>query len=231
MYFLSMRIFATRCLIVLVILAAPSFAFANPFKSKITETSSPLVITVPNDHFLKITNFSQQGGTDRGVVSVTLTGDENSGTANVLTATRVDLSTGMNAQIAPEVINRAIIAGPAQVTVVPVTGATLFITYSKESNEGGGGGGSNIVSVSPTPGATATPNIFFSSGATATATATPMAPTATPTPTATTATATPTAPTATPTPTATATPTAIIRGARQLGKLDGAPPWWHDIQP
>jgi hypothetical protein len=156
-----MKIFAARCSIALVILAAASFAFANPFKTKIiTGSSSALVITVPDDHFLKITNFSQEGGTDRGVVSVTLTGDENEngGTANVLTATRVDLSTGMNAQNAPEIINRAIIAGPAQVTVAPVTGATLFITYRKESNSGGGGS-NNIVFVSPTPGATATPSI------------------------------------------------------------------------
>ena len=159
MYFLSMKIFAARCSIALVILAAASFAFANPFKTKIiTGSSSALVITVPDDHFLKITNFSQEGGTDRGVVSVTLTGDENenSGTANVLTATRVDLSTGVNSQNAPEIINRAIVAGPAQVTVAPVTGATLFITYRKEPNAAGGSS-NNIVFVSPTPGATATP--------------------------------------------------------------------------
>jgi hypothetical protein len=155
-----MKIFTARCSIALVILAASSFAFANPFKTKIiTGASSALVITVPDDHFLKITNFSQEGGTDRGVISVTLTGDENGGTANVLTATRVDLSTGMNSQNAPEIINRAIIAGPAQVTVAAVTGATLFITYKKEPNTGGGGS-NNIVFVSPTPGATATPTSF-----------------------------------------------------------------------
>jgi hypothetical protein len=158
----SMKIFAARCSIALVILAAASFAFANPFKSRIiTGTSSALVITVPDNHFLKITNFSQEGGTDRGVVSVTLTGDENSGTANVLTATRVDLSTGINSQNAPEIINRAIIAGPAQVTVAPVIGATLFIAYKKEPNASGGGA-NNIVFVSPTPGATATPTPFLS---------------------------------------------------------------------
>ncbi len=157
-----MKIFAARCLIALVILAAANFAFANPFKSRIiTGTNSALAITVPDDHFLKITNFSQQGGTDRGVVAVTLQGDtESGGTANVLTATRIDLSTGANSQNPPEISNRVIIAGPAQVTVAPVTGATLFISYRKESNEGGGGGGSNIVVVSPTPGATATPSIF-----------------------------------------------------------------------
>lgn len=156
-----MKIFAVRCLVVLVILAAASFAFANPFKTKIiTGTSSSLVITVPDDHFLKITNFSQEGGTDRAVVSVTLQGDtESGGTANVLTATRVDLSTGTNSQNAPEIINRVTIAGPAQVTVAPVTGATLFITYKKESNEGGASS-NNIVFVSPTPGTTATPSIF-----------------------------------------------------------------------
>ncbi len=156
----NMKTFAVRCGIALIILAAASLAFANPFKSRIiTGTSSPLVITVPDDHFLKITNFSQEGGTDRGVVKVTLQGDtETGGTTNVLTATRIDLSTGASSQNSPEIVNRVIIAGPAQVTVAPVTGATLFITYRKESNEGGGGGGAVVV-VTPTPAATGTPNI------------------------------------------------------------------------
>jgi hypothetical protein len=147
----NMKLFAVRSLIGLFILAAASFAFAGVFKTKIiTSTSSPLVITVTDDHFLRITNFSQEGGTQRGVVSVTLTGDnESTGTANVLTATRIDLSTGANSQNFPEISSRVIIAGPAQVTVAPVTGATLLITYRKEANEGGGG--SSIVFVSPTP--------------------------------------------------------------------------------
>jgi hypothetical protein len=145
-----MKTVAVRWVVSLVILVAASFAFANPFKSKIvTSTSSPLMINVPEDHFLKITNFSQEGGTDRGVVSVMLTGDENGGTTNVLTATRTDLVTGTRNP--PEIANRVIIAGPAQVTVAPVTGATLFITYRKESNEGSGGAGSNIVFLTPTP--------------------------------------------------------------------------------
>src|SRR5947199_6417932 len=157
----NMKTFAVRCGIALIILAAASLAFANTFKSRIiTGTSSPLVITVPDDHFLKITNFSQEGGTDRGVVSVKLTGDtENTGTANVLTATRIDLSTGASSQNSPEIVNRVIIAGPAQVTIAPITGATLFISYRKESNEGGGGGGGNIVFVTPTPAPTGTPSI------------------------------------------------------------------------
>jgi hypothetical protein len=155
-----MKTLAVRCGITLIVLAAASFAFAGVFKTKIiTSTSSPLVITVPDDHFLKITNFSQEGGTERGVVRVTLTGDnESTGTANVLTATRIDLSTGANSQNPPEISNRVIIAGPAEVRVAPVTGATLLITYRKEANEGGGGGGAVVV-VTPTPAATGTPGI------------------------------------------------------------------------
>src|SRR5262249_61487333 len=130
---------AARCLIAAVMLAAASFAFGHPFKSKII-TTSPLMITVGDDQFLDIKNFSQEGGIDRGVVSVTFTG-ENGGTANVLTAVRIDLSTGSNSQNFPEIGNHVIIPGPAQVTVAPVLGATLSITFRKESNGGSGGGG------------------------------------------------------------------------------------------
>ena len=151
-----MKIPRVRFLVVFVLLAGASFAVANPFKSKIiTGTSSTLQISVPSDHFLKITNFSQEGGTDRGVVSVTFNGEGNSGTANVLTAIRIDFSTGGNAQSFPEIANKVIIAGPAEVMVAPITGATLFITYRKESNEGtggngGGGGGGGGGSPAPT---------------------------------------------------------------------------------
>ena len=144
-------------MIAVVMLVAASLAFAHPWKSKMI-TTSPLMITVHDEEVLNIKNFSQEGGTDRGVVSVTFTG-ENGGTANVLAAIRIDLSTGGNAQNSPEISNRTIVAGPAQVTVAPVAGATLFISYRKESNEGGGGSGI-IVFVSPTPAASATPTVF-----------------------------------------------------------------------
>src|SRR5437879_13648421 len=109
------------------------------------------MITVGDEAFVTIKNFSQQGGTDRGVVSVTLTG-ENGGTANVLTAIRTDFSTGSNSGNFPEIGNQVIIAGPAQVMVSPVTGATLFITFRKETTEGGGGGGTfGFASPPPAP--------------------------------------------------------------------------------
>jgi len=162
-----MKMLAVRCLVVLSLLAAAAVAFANPFKSKIISSDdSVLEITVPGDHFMKITNFTQDGGTDRGVVEVTLPGDtENGGTTNVLTAARIDFSTGSNAQNFPEFGNRVVIAGPAVVKVRPILGAKLFITYKKERDEGsgggnGGGGGTPIPVFSPTaiPVFSATPS-------------------------------------------------------------------------
>jgi hypothetical protein len=150
-----MKMLAARGVVAFFLLFAAAVAFAGQFKSKIVTTQA-LVIPVPDDHFLKITNFSQEGGTARGVVEVTLQGDsESGGPAHVLTATLVDL----NSPNAPEITNRVIIAGPAEVRIRPIPGATLFITYRKESNEGAGGGGGGgtvtpIPIVSPTPTAT-----------------------------------------------------------------------------
>jgi hypothetical protein len=159
-----MKMLAMRCLVALSLLVAAAVAFANPFKSKIISSDdSILEITVPGDHFMKITNFTQDGGTDRAVVEVVLPGDvENGGSTNVLTATRIDFSTGANAQNAPEIGNRVTIAGPAIVKIRPIVGAKLFITYKKERDEGSGGGGGGasptvIPIFSPTPGVTATP--------------------------------------------------------------------------
>ncbi len=183
-------------------LSAAAVVFANPFKSKIiSSTDSVVVIEVPGDHFMKITNFTQAGGTDRAVVEVVLPGDtENGGSTNVLTAARIDLSTGANVQNTPEIDNRVTIAGPAIVKIKPIVGAKIFITYKKDRNEGsggdggggGGGGGASptAIQITPIPVFSPTPT------ATATATFTPFPlPTVTPTPTF------------SPTPTATATAT------------------------
>src|SRR6185436_1777285 len=161
-----MRTLTVRLFIAAFLLAAAAVAFANPFKSKIISgEDSVLEIIVPGDHFMKITNFTQDGGTDRAVVEVTLPGDtENGGTTNVLTAARIDFSTGSNAVNFPEITNRVTIAGPARVRIRPIVGAKLFITYKKDRDEGsgggGGGGGASPTAVpifSPTPGVTATP--------------------------------------------------------------------------
>ena len=175
-----MKIFFGRFLIACVLLDAASFVFAGEFKSHII-TSSPLTITVQDDHFLRISNFTQQGGVDRGVVTVTLNSQtdqtgQTGQTANVLTASRVDtVSSGGVSPTPLETINRVVIAGPAQVTVAPVIGATLFITYRKLPEEGKG---TTTVVIAPTPTPTATPTPTTTVSPTPTATATP-----TPTPT------------------------------------------------
>ena len=153
---MTIKIHLSRWLAAFFLLHA-GFVFAGGFRSKVI-TTSPLTITVPEDRFLKITNFTQEGGTDRGVVGATLSGDAG-GTANVLTATRIDFSTGINSQNFPEISNQVIIAGPAEVRVAPVPGATLVITYKKEPNEGGGEQTTPtpIPIISPTPSGTATP--------------------------------------------------------------------------
>jgi hypothetical protein len=151
-----MKIQLGQCLVAFLLLDA-GFVFAGGFKSKII-TTSQLTITVPEDRVLKITNFTQEGGTERAVVSVNLSGDS-AGSANVLTAVRIDLSTGTNSQSFPEINNRVVIAGPAEVRVAPVPGATLLITYKKEPNEGGGEETPPPVVVSPTPAGTATPSV------------------------------------------------------------------------
>src|SRR5882724_566856 len=152
-----MKILLGRYLVACVLLAATSFVFAGEFKSRII-TSSPLMITIPDNHFLKVTNFTQEGGVDRGVLTVTLSNqtDQTGQTANVLTASRIDSSTGSASQNPPEIINQVRVAGPAQVTVAPVLGATLFITYRKLPNEGSGTS-TTVVVVSPTPTVTPTP--------------------------------------------------------------------------
>src|SRR5438874_13560627 len=109
------------------------FVYAGGFKSNII-TTSQLTIPVPEDRFLKITNFTQEGGTDRGVVSVNLSGDAG-GTANVLTATRIDFSTGINSQNFPEIDNTVVITAEAKVSVVSVSTLMILITYEKEANE------------------------------------------------------------------------------------------------
>jgi hypothetical protein len=132
-----MKTLTARFFVAAFIFATAAVAFANPPKSKIiTGNDSTLEITVPHDHFLKITNFTQDGGTDRAVVEVTLPGQTTyGGTTNVLTATRIDLvPEATPPQNSPEIVNRVTIAGPARVTVRPIVGAKLFISYRMEGD-------------------------------------------------------------------------------------------------
>jgi hypothetical protein len=131
-----------------------SLAVASSFKSVVI-TNSTLTINLPGHHFLQIYNFTQEGGMERGFVvasastatpapTATSTATPTptptpSGTATptptptpppraVLTATLIDPGTSP-----PEFIRPVTIAGPATVTVAPVPGGRLFITYRKFS--------------------------------------------------------------------------------------------------
>ncbi len=125
-----------RLFVFLAILMAASLACAGPYRSVVV-TSTVLTINVGNGDILTIQNFTQEGGAERGVITVvTSTG----ATANVLNAAMIDNTAAASpsptpaAPIAtPEFMNKIVIAGPVTVTIPPVTGAQLFITFRKES--------------------------------------------------------------------------------------------------
>jgi hypothetical protein len=120
---------------------------AGPFHTRIIGSADePLVIEVAGNVFLQIRNFTQEGGAARGSVTVTI-GDQ---TANVLTASQINTT---NLITPLETINRIVIAGPATVTVNPVVGANLTITYRKVRE----GAPIAVPTATPTPTPTATP--------------------------------------------------------------------------
>jgi hypothetical protein len=122
-----MKTTGARCLMATLFFASAILVFGNDFKSAIIAAGASLPISVPDSHFLVVRNFTQEGGTSRGVVTVT---DANSQTANVLTAAIIDTSTSTSV----EVINTEIIAGPVTVAVTcPADATSCVITYKRES--------------------------------------------------------------------------------------------------
>ncbi|MFL6514537.1 MAG: hypothetical protein ACJ8M1_05880 [Chthoniobacterales bacterium] len=143
MKLLSCRITAA----VLCLGLSVSVAVAGPFRTKIiTSSDDPLVLSLAENVFLQIRNFTQEGGSLRGTVTVNIDGQ----TANVLSASQISSSSLL---FAPEVINRVNVAGPATVTVKPVANATLAITYRKVRE----GAPLATPAPTPTPTPTATP--------------------------------------------------------------------------
>jgi hypothetical protein len=117
---LVIRVFA----VLTAFFAASHTAFGGPFHTRIiSATGEPVTITVPGNVFLQIRNFTQEGGSARGTVMATINGE----TANVVAASQITTATTTPV----EFINRVVVAGPAIVTVEPVPGATLTITYRK----------------------------------------------------------------------------------------------------
>ena len=142
----------TAALVIAFFCAVAPFVIAGDFRSvMIKPKSDSLTLDVPDGQFLTIRNFTQEGGSQRGVVTVTANGQIN----DVLAAALID-------QGPPEFIKKVVIPGPAQVTVAPMPGATLFVTYRRGLEPG-----------SPTPTPTAVPTATATATATATPTSTP----------------------------------------------------------
>jgi hypothetical protein len=98
---------------------------AGDFKSATIFPPNALSKHLSDNEVMIIRNFTQEGGSTRGVVTVNI---DNQPPVNVLTAAILNAFTG-----SPEVINNVIIAGPANVTVTCAADATdCFITYKKD---------------------------------------------------------------------------------------------------
>jgi hypothetical protein len=129
----------TAALVIASVWAVAPFVMAGDFRSvMIKPKSDSLILDVPDVQFLTIRNFTQEGGSQRGVVTVTVNGE----TSNVLTAALID----QGPSVPPEFMKKVVIPGPAEITVAPVAGATLFVTYRR-----------NLQSRSPTPTPTPVP--------------------------------------------------------------------------
>src|SRR6266566_1243274 len=132
--------------LLIFVCALGAVAIASSFKTVVI-TNSTLSINVPDHHFLRIYNFTQEGGSTRGVViaaaatptatptptptpsatptptgTPTATPTPTPPPRAVLTATMID-STAPPGFIQPVVID-----GPARVTVEPVPSAKLVLT-------------------------------------------------------------------------------------------------------
>jgi hypothetical protein len=69
--------------VLLCTLAVAPVVFAGPLHTKIiTEFDNPLTLSIAENVFLQVRNFTQEGGTSRGTVAVTI----NEQTVNILTA-------------------------------------------------------------------------------------------------------------------------------------------------
>ncbi|MFN2475312.1 MAG: hypothetical protein ABR526_03105, partial [Chthoniobacterales bacterium] len=96
------------------------------FVSEIVRPSDqPLVIEVKKDRYVRILNFTQEGGTidARGSVSVA---KATGAAANVLAASFV----GSEVETQKDLL----LAGPAKISVAPVAGGNLYLAYRYGGN-------------------------------------------------------------------------------------------------
>src|SRR5438445_203407 len=94
-------------------------------------TNSTFSLDIPDHHFLRIYNFTQDGASSlRGVVIAAAATPAPTPTPLpriVLTATLISASPLPT----PEFIKRVVVDGPSRITVEPVSSATLVLTYQR----------------------------------------------------------------------------------------------------
>jgi hypothetical protein len=119
---MKMRVFSFFAAAVIAL----SWAAADEgnFKSIILGGGASKTIDVPGNRYIIVRNFTQQDGTDRGVITVNTT----DGTADILAATLVDTDPASTL----EPVNNVYVVGPANVTVTCGAGATsCYFTFVK----------------------------------------------------------------------------------------------------
>jgi len=116
----------------LLILIFSGFAFGDDFKSLTISAGGLETILVHNGQFMIIRNFTQEGGSDRGIVTATRppTSTAPADATTVLTAAILDTTT-----TPPDIINTVVIAGPADVVFhCGASGGNCFVSFKKDSN-------------------------------------------------------------------------------------------------
>src|SRR5262245_65964683 len=100
----------TAAFVVASLCAIAPLVVAGDFRSvMIKPASDSLSLDVPDAQFLTIRNFTQEGGAQRGVVTVTANGQTN----NVLTSALID----QGPSVTPEFIKRVVILGTTSINV------------------------------------------------------------------------------------------------------------------
>src|SRR5712691_3341121 len=133
----------------LLIFLSALTAFAAGEIKTVVITNSTFSLDIPDHHFLRIYNFTQDvGGSSRGVViasAATPTATPTPTPTPTATATATPTLTPtpppravLTASIIdpaspPEFIKPVVVDGPAHITVEPVPNATLVLTYKKEA--------------------------------------------------------------------------------------------------
>ncbi|MEY2544923.1 MAG: hypothetical protein QOG48_40 [Verrucomicrobiota bacterium] len=110
-----------RSLCFIALLVTSATLFAGEFKSKVIQMNDSIMIPLEGDQVLFIRNFTQDGGTTRGTVTIRK--------SNTLVLTATILTTS-NSNFEP--VNSIVVSGGAEVTVTCGDGNSCFISYKKD---------------------------------------------------------------------------------------------------